>query len=55
MLFNVAFVAAAGVTALVLPLNGRSVGVLLGVAAVYALSAALYARAGRRTPPPGPR
>ncbi|GAB2689039.1 MFS transporter [Kitasatospora kifunensis] len=53
VLFNVAFVAAAGVTALVLPLNGRSVGVLLGVAAAYALSAALYARASRRMPPPG--
>ncbi|MDH6119683.1 MFS family permease [Kitasatospora sp. GAS204A] len=44
VLFNVAFVAAAGVTALVLPLNGRSPGVVLGVAALYGLSAALYAR-----------
>ncbi|MFI9270007.1 MFS transporter [Kitasatospora sp. NPDC052896] len=52
VLFNVAFVAAAGVTALVLPLNGRSVGVVAGVALVYAGSAALYVRAARRTPPP---
>ncbi|MGF1427944.1 MFS transporter [Kitasatospora sp. LaBMicrA B282] len=44
VLFNVAFVAAAGVTALVLPLDGHSPGVLLGVAAVYAASALLYAR-----------
>ncbi|MCX4747653.1 MFS transporter [Kitasatospora sp. NBC_01287] len=44
VLFNVAFVAAAGVTALVLPLDGRSAGVVLGVAALYALSAVLYAR-----------
>nr|WP_083977568.1 MFS transporter [Kitasatospora azatica] len=50
VLFNVAFVAAAAVTALVLPLHGRSVPVVLGVAVVYALSAALYARAARRHP-----
>lgn len=51
VLFNISFVAAAGVTALVLPLDGRSTAVVAGVAAVYALGAALYARAARRTPP----
>ncbi|GHF29562.1 MFS transporter [Kitasatospora xanthocidica] len=50
VLFNVAFVAAALVTALVLPLSGRSVGVVVGVAAVYAGTAALYLRAARRRP-----
>ncbi|MFD9125887.1 MFS transporter [Kitasatospora sp. NPDC059571] len=47
VLFNVSFVAAAGVTALVLPLNGRSAGVVIGVSAVYALGALLFARAAR--------
>ncbi|WP_314176046.1 MFS transporter [Streptomyces winkii] len=36
MLFNVAFVAAAGVAALILPPDGRSVALVLGVALVYA-------------------
>ncbi|MFD8598073.1 MFS transporter [Kitasatospora sp. NPDC059646] len=49
VLVNVSFVAAAGVTALVLPLNGRSVPVVLGLAALYALGAVLYFRAARRT------
>ncbi|WP_244179082.1 MFS transporter [Streptomyces rubellomurinus] len=53
VLFNVAFVAAALVTALVLPLSGRSVAVVVGVAAVYALTAVLYLRAARRRPPTG--
>lgn len=52
VLFNTAFVAAAGVAALVLPLNGRSVAVLVGVSVVYALTAGLYARAARRSPVP---
>lgn len=52
VLFNVAFVAAALVTALVLPLSGRSVAVVLGVAGVYALTAVLYLRAARRSPLP---
>lgn len=52
VLFNVAFVAAALVTALVLPLSGRSVGVVLGVAGVYALTAVLYLRSARRRPLP---
>ncbi|MGW6917321.1 MFS transporter [Kitasatospora sp. NPDC054939] len=50
VLFNVAFVAAALVTALVLPLSGRSVTVVLGVSAVYALAALVFARAARRRP-----
>ncbi|WP_099901115.1 MFS transporter [Streptomyces sp. TLI_171] len=49
VLVNVAFVAAAGVTALVLPLNGRSAPLLLGLAALYAVGALLYHRAARRT------
>ncbi|MET8541795.1 MFS transporter [Kitasatospora sp. NPDC004799] len=52
VLFNVAFVAAALVTALVLPLSGRSVAVVLGVAGVYALTAVLYLGAARRSPLP---
>ncbi|MGW1173431.1 MFS transporter [Kitasatospora sp. NPDC002543] len=52
VLFNVAFVAAALVTALVLPLSGRSVAVVLGVAGVYALTAVLYLRSARRSPLP---
>ncbi|GAA1261920.1 MFS transporter [Kitasatospora nipponensis] len=55
VLFNVAFVAAAAVTALVLPLDGRSAGVVSAVAVVYALSALLYARAVRRGGPPAER
>ncbi|MFJ9693033.1 MFS transporter [Kitasatospora sp. NPDC101183] len=51
VLFNVAFVAAALVTALVLPLSGRSAAVVVGVAGVYALTAALYLRAARRCAP----
>lgn len=52
VLFNLAFVAAAFVTALVLPLDGRSVPLMLGVALLYAATAALYARAAGRTPVP---
>ncbi|MFJ6617537.1 MFS transporter [Kitasatospora sp. NPDC091335] len=52
VLFNVAFVAAALVTALVLPLSGRSVTVVVGVAGVYALTAVLYLGAARRSPLP---
>ncbi|MFJ8475087.1 MFS transporter [Kitasatospora sp. NPDC094011] len=51
VLFNVAFVAAALVTALVLPLSGRSVTVVVGVAVVYALTALWYLRAARRSGP----
>jgi MFS family permease len=48
VLFNVAFVAAAGITALVLPLSGRSAPVVIAVSLAYAASAALYSRAGTR-------
>jgi MFS family permease len=47
VLFNVAFVAAAGITALVLPLSGRSAPVVVAVSLAYAASAALYARYSR--------
>ncbi|MBB0243353.1 MFS transporter [Streptomyces alkaliphilus] len=39
MLFNVAFVGAAGVAALMLPPDGRSVPLLLGVSLLYAITA----------------
>ncbi|MFJ7207840.1 MFS transporter [Streptomyces sp. NPDC098789] len=48
VLFNVAFVGAAAVASLVLPLDGKSVPLILGVAALYALTAALLIRQGRR-------
>ncbi|WP_377274217.1 MFS transporter [Peterkaempfera sp. SMS 1(5)a] len=54
VLFNVAFVAAAALTALVLPLSGRSVPVLVAVGVLYAVTAAVHAHAVRRTPPPQP-
>ncbi|OEV10460.1 MFS transporter [Streptomyces nanshensis] len=41
MLFNVAFVGAAGVAALILPPDGRSVALVVGVAVLYAGVAAL--------------
>ncbi|WP_175411329.1 MFS transporter [Streptomyces sp. TRM64462] len=44
MLFNVAFVAAAGVAALMLPPDGRSVHLIVTVAVLYALSATALAR-----------
>ncbi len=47
MVFNVAFVAAAGAAALVLPATGRSYGVLAAVAAGYVLTAAWYATVTR--------
>lgn len=47
MLFNVAFVAAAGASALVLPLDGRSPLLIMAVAALYTLAAAALARAPR--------
>lgn len=49
VLVNVAFVAAAGATALVLPLNGRSAPVVLALGALYALGALVYSRASRRS------
>ncbi|MFE9422451.1 MFS transporter [Kitasatospora sp. NPDC006697] len=47
VLFNVAFVAAGAVTALVLPLSGHSVPVVVAVALAYAISALFYARGAR--------
>ncbi|RJK94337.1 MFS transporter [Vallicoccus soli] len=48
VLFNVAFVAAAGATALVLPPSGVSAPVVLAVALGYAGTGLAYARASRR-------
>ncbi|UQX02016.1 MFS transporter [Streptomyces sp. RerS4] len=50
VLFNVAFVGAAAVAALMLPVDGRSVPLILGVALLYAGTAALILRQGQ-TPP----
>ncbi|MFD3934110.1 MFS transporter [Streptomyces sp. NPDC058611] len=48
VLFNIAFVGAAAVAALMLPVDGRSVTLILSVAALYAGTAALLERRGRR-------
>lgn len=48
VLFNVAFVGAAALAALVLPANGRSSGLYAAIAGGYAVTAAGYARASRR-------
>jgi MFS family permease len=48
MLYNCAFVAAAALAALILPADGRSVPAVLGVAVLYALTAAVYGRWGSR-------
>ncbi|WUD74287.1 MFS transporter [Streptomyces sp. NBC_00510] len=48
VLFNVAFVGAAAICALVLPPDGRSVGLLLGLSVVYAAVAVGTARTPRR-------
>ncbi len=50
MLFNVAFVAAAGVAALILPRDGRSVALVVTVALVYAGVAALMFHVKRSAP-----
>jgi MFS family permease len=47
VIFNVAFVAAAGVGALVLPVDGKSYVVLAAVAVGYLLTALWYARVSR--------
>lgn len=47
MLFNVAFVGAAAVASLMLPPDGRSVPLILCVAALYAVTALLVGRRGR--------
>lgn len=48
VLFNVAFVGAAGVAALMLPPDGRSVPLVVTVAVIYAAVAASMARFERR-------
>lgn len=48
VLFNVAFVGAAAVASLMLPADGRSVTLILCVATLYAVTAALLSRHGRR-------
>ncbi|WP_081952015.1 MFS transporter [Kitasatospora phosalacinea] len=48
VLMNVSYVAAAAATALVLPLDGRSVPVVAGLSVLYAAGAVLYFRASRR-------
>lgn len=47
VIFNVAFVAAAGVAALVLPASGKSYAVLAVIAAGYLVTAVVYARVSR--------
>jgi MFS family permease len=47
VIFNVAFVAAAGVAALVLPASGKSYAVLAVIAAGYLVTAIVYARVSR--------
>jgi hypothetical protein len=47
-LFNVTFVAACAVAALVVPLNGRSTPVVLAIGAGYTAAAVAYRRAARR-------
>jgi predicted MFS family arabinose efflux permease len=49
VIFNVAFVAAAAVGAVVLPDTGKSYAVTAAVASGYLLTAVWYARAGRET------
>jgi len=49
VIFNVAFVAAAGVGAVVLPADGKSYGVLTAIAIGYALTALGYTALTRRT------
>jgi predicted MFS family arabinose efflux permease len=58
VIFNVSFVAAAAVGALVLPLTGKSYAVLVAIAAGYALTGLAYARLTaealvRASAPPG--
>lgn len=49
VIFNVAFVAAAGAAAVVLPTSGKSYAVLAVIALGYLLTAVVYGRATRRT------
>jgi MFS family permease len=50
MLFNVSFVSAAAFAAVTLPASGRSPGVIVFVALLYAATAAAYARTAMKTP-----
>ncbi|MGA8208674.1 MAG: MFS transporter, partial [Nocardioidaceae bacterium] len=54
VIFNVAFVAAAAVGALVLPVTGKSYGVLGAIAVGYAVTALWYSRVTRLPPPVTP-
>jgi predicted MFS family arabinose efflux permease len=54
VIFNVAFVAAAGAAALVLPASGKSYGVLAALSVGYLGTALWYARATRDRAVPGP-
>ncbi len=49
MLYNIAFVGAAGLAALVLPADGRSPALIIGVAVLYAATAGAVQRLRRRT------
>ena len=51
ILFNVSFVAAAGVAAAVVPRNGKSYGVLVLISVGYAVTAVAYAAVTRRGAP----
>ena len=54
VLFNVAFVAAAGTGAVVLPDDGLSTGLLLALAVAYVAVAAAYSRVSARGLPSRP-
>ncbi|NSC22711.1 MFS transporter [Streptomyces albus subsp. chlorinus] len=53
MLYNVAYVGAAGVAALILPPDGRSAVIVTSVAVLYAALAAALFHVSRETPTPG--
>ncbi|MBO8193881.1 MFS transporter [Streptomyces oryzae] len=53
MLYNVAYVGAAGVAAAILPPDGRSAAIVVGVAVLYAVIAAALFRVSRETAAPG--
>jgi predicted MFS family arabinose efflux permease len=54
VIFNVAFVAAAAVGAVVLPATGKSYGVLAAIAVGYLATALWYSRVSRRLRPAEP-
>lgn len=49
MIFNGAFVAAASIAALALPVDGRSYPLLLAVAVAYGVAAVAYSRESKRS------